>query len=147
MLRPDFSPTTGKRRLRWLPLPSPLGRNGFPHPTATPDGYQGAFVASTLINLQNLAFSKNDPWLAPGASATQGNNVDAYADISNPDGFNIADIRPTTTSAGIFDYSYDNAQNPDASTTQRSAAVVTFFPFFSVSGSGSTGKGFAVASS
>ena len=45
-----------------LPYPSPAGRNGFPSPTGIPDGYQPAFVTPNLVTLQNLPFSRNDPW-------------------------------------------------------------------------------------
>ena len=47
-----------------LPLPRPVGRNGFPHPTGTPDGYQAPLVRRQPRPLQNLPFSRNDPWLA-----------------------------------------------------------------------------------
>jgi hypothetical protein len=71
-----------------LPLPSPSGRNAYPHPAGSPNGYQPALVAPNLITLQNLPFSRNDPWLPAGATRTTGNNVEAIADRFSPDGFN-----------------------------------------------------------
>ena len=58
---------------------------------------QPPFVAPALISLQNGPISTNDPWLPPGATVTTGNNVDAYADLSSPDGFSAGDLRATTT--------------------------------------------------
>jgi hypothetical protein len=110
-----------------LPLPSPLGRNGFPHPTGTPDNYQGAFVPQNVVTLQNLPFSRNDPWLPAGATQTTGNNVDAYADLVAPNNFSAGDLRATTTSAGTFDYTHDPTQNPGASDAQRKASIVNLF--------------------
>ena len=75
----------------YLPLPGPGGRGGFPHPTGTPDGYQPPFVAPNLVTLENLPFSRNDPWLAPGATRTIGNNAEAYADLVEPEYFGPAD--------------------------------------------------------
>ena len=124
-----------------LPLPSPSGRNGFPHPTGVADGYQGAFVVPNLITLQNLPFSHNDPWLAPGATTTRGNNVDAFADLVAPDNFGPADpaecntaAAPTggdfhacTNSANTFDYSYNTAAVPNISKSQIMASVTNLF--------------------
>jgi hypothetical protein len=110
-----------------LPLPSPIGRNGYPHPTATPDGFQGAAVASNLIALQNIPFSNNDPWLPAGATVTTGNNVDAFADLVTPDGFNAGDQRAPVSAAGVFDYTHNPALPPAANATQINAAVVNLF--------------------
>ena len=123
-----------------LPLPSPAGRNGFPHPTGTPDGYQAPLVAPNLITLQNAPFSKNDPWLLPGANRTIGNNVDAFANGFEPDNFgppatdecNLAlpingDLHACTNADNTFDYVYDTNQAPQASRAQVMAAVTNLF--------------------
>jgi hypothetical protein len=123
-----------------LPLPGPSGRNGFPHPTATPDGYQGPFVSPNIITLQNAPFSRNDPWLAPGTTITKGNNVDAFADLFPPDNFGPADaaqcdvlapftgdFHACTNAANTFDYTYDTAQDPQVNKTQVMASVVNLF--------------------
>ena len=111
-----------------LPLPGgAIGRNGFPHPTGVPDGYQAPSASSNLVTLQNTPFSRNDPWLPAGATVTTGNNVDAFADRSGPDGFNGSDQRPTTTSAGVFDYAHNPALTPGASSNQINASIVNLF--------------------
>ena len=112
-----------------LPFPSPAGRDGWPHPTGTPNGYQPTLnpVASNLISLQNAPFTKNDPWLAAGAGVTRGNNVDAFANLVAPDGYNDGDLRTTTSSAGTFDYAHDPLKQPGDNTIQKSAAVVSLF--------------------
>jgi len=123
-----------------LPLPSPAGRNAFPHPTGTPDGYQAPLVAPNLITLQNLPFSKNDPWLSPNATRTIGNNVDAFSDTFSPDNFNPpavdecnvslpidGDLHACTNAATTLDYVYDENQPPLASRAQVMAAVTNLF--------------------
>ena len=116
-----------------LPLPSPLGRDGFPHPTGVANGYQGTFVSPNLITLQNIAFSRNDPWLAPNATTTTGNNVDAFADLVTPDGFTtpcvatICDLRPTLTGPRTFDRAYNPAAAPNVSNDQIMASVTHLF--------------------
>jgi hypothetical protein len=124
----------------FLPLPGPGGRNGFPHPTGTPDGYQAPFVASTLITLSNAPFSKNDPWLAPGATKTIGNNAEAFADLFAPDLFGPAatsecnttgavdgDLHACANGAGAFDYTYDFTRDPDVTRNQVMAGVTHSF--------------------
>ncbi|MEO7254127.1 MAG: M36 family metallopeptidase, partial [Casimicrobium sp.] len=124
-----------------LPYPSPVGRNGFPSPTGIPDGYQPPFVSPNLVTLQNLPFSRNDPWLAPGATQTNGNNVNAFANLVLPDGFGpvdpaecnvgvpptVGDFHACTNAANTFDYTHDPAEAPKASKTQVMAAVTNLF--------------------
>ena len=124
-----------------LPLPAPTGRNGFPHPTGVADGYQGPFVTPNLITLQNLPFSRNDPWLPPGATTTLGNNVEAFADLVTPDNFGPADpaecntaVAPTggdfhacTTAANTFDHTYNTLAVPNISKSQIMASVTNLF--------------------
>ena len=90
-----FAENTGNN----LPFPAPTGRNGFPSLTGIPDGYQAPFVTPNLVTLQNLPFSRNDPWLAPGATQTNGNNVDAFANLVMPDGFDPVD--PAECNVGV----------------------------------------------
>ncbi|HEY7724928.1 MAG TPA: M36 family metallopeptidase [Anaeromyxobacteraceae bacterium] len=112
----------------FLPWDGPEGTAGVPHPTGTPDGYQPPFVAPSLVTLQNAPFSRNDPWLPPGATETTGNNVDAYLDVAAPDGFTAArDARAPVTAPGVFDHAHDPALAPGANPTQRYAAVVGLF--------------------
>ncbi len=123
-----------------LPLPNPSGRNGYPHPTGTPDGYRGPFVQPNLITLQNIPFSRNDPWLPPDSTKTIGNNVEAFANLLPPLGFggNLAvecnlsipaadDLHACTNAPNAFDYTYDTAQPPGPSRAQVMAGVTNMF--------------------
>ncbi len=110
-----------------LPHDGPQGTAPTPHPTGLPDFFAPTFTAPNLIALQNGPISTNDPWLPPGATVTTGNNVDAYADITSPDGFNTGDVRATTTGPNAFDRTYDLNQNPTVTTDQRMAAITQLF--------------------
>lgn len=116
----DGSPT-------FIPQDGPQGSGGTPHPTGTPDGYQPPFVAPSLVTLQNAPFSQNDPWLPPGSVETTGNNVDAYVDLAAPDGLGAGDFRADSTSAGVFDRTYDVTQAPNFSTDQQKASIAQLF--------------------
>jgi hypothetical protein len=124
----------------FLPLPGPGGRGGFPHPTATPDGYQPPLVTPNLVTLESAPFSKNDPWLPGTANRTIGNNVEAFSNPSTPDGYgpagsdecNLAapvdgDLHACTTSANTFDHTFNTDLPPNANRTQVSAAVTNLF--------------------
>ncbi|HEU5058067.1 MAG TPA: M36 family metallopeptidase, partial [Kofleriaceae bacterium] len=101
-----------------------------PHPTGVPDGSQPAFVDGALITVETI---KNepagaiDPWLRADATSTNGNNVDAYADITEPDGYNPGDRRATTTALRTFDYTYNHELDAAANITQHRAAVTSLF--------------------
>ncbi|WP_224245252.1 myxosortase-dependent M36 family metallopeptidase [Hyalangium gracile] len=112
----------------FIPYDGPQGNDPTPHPTGTPNGYQAPWVAPNLITLQNVPYSRNDPWLPPNATQTNGNNADAYADLGAPDGFQPeTDLRAPTSAPGVFDYTYDLSKSPSDSITQRRAAVVNLF--------------------
>ncbi len=123
-----------------LPLPGPNGRNGYPHPTGMPDGYRGPFVAANLVTLENVPFSRNDPWLAATARTTSGNNVDAFTNMLEPLGFgtpatdecNVSlpvdgDMHACITSANTFDHVYNTNLAPNANRTQVMAGVTNLF--------------------
>lgn len=115
----------------YLPYPGPQGRQTTPYPAASDQGLTPAAVPTELITLQNVPFSMNDPWLPNGAGVTTGNNTEAYTDAGT-EGFNPADgdIRGTAfTSGGPVPPPYDPTLNPDASLTQRDAAVRQMFYF------------------
>jgi hypothetical protein len=83
-----FADATGNR----APLDGPL-QSFNPHPTRAPDGSVPELGPYNLVVME--AFSgPRDPWLGPMATTTSGNNVDAFADITPPNGFNAGDIRP-----------------------------------------------------
>ncbi len=112
-----------------LPYPSPEGRNATPDPDGLPTNNVVPFVAQEVRSLANAPFSKSatDGWLPLGATVTSGNNVNAYADLVQPDGFSAGDLQPTTTSAATFDFIYNTNLPPDANTTQTHAATVQLF--------------------
>jgi hypothetical protein len=109
------------------PLDGPQGNAPTPHPTALPDFYTPAFVPPVLLSLQNGPISTSDPWLAPGATTTFGNNCAAYADLYAPDGLSGADFFGTVTSPGVFDRTYDVNLAPGVSTAQQKAAITQVF--------------------
>ena len=101
-----------------------------PHPTGRPDGSLPALVASRLITMEGFNHNPDgvaDAWLPPGAEVTTGNNVDAYADIHDPDGYTDGDIRADVTAPGVFDHVYDFEAEPLATATQSKAAAVQAF--------------------
>lgn len=110
-----------------LPFSGPQGYDGTPNPTGSLDGYQPTFIAPSLITLAHGPISTNDPWLAPNATETVGNNADAYADLASPDGFSTGDLRANLSSPLIFDRTYDVAQPPQSSTQQQMAAITNLF--------------------
>lgn len=110
-----------------LPDDGPQGTAPSPHPTGVPNGYQPAFIAPSLVTLQNGPISTNDAWLPAGATETAGNNVEAYADLAAPDGFSGGDVRATTTAPGTFDRVFDPTQDPAVSQAQEQAAVAQLF--------------------
>ena len=100
-----------------------------PHPTGTPNGSYPAYLAPSLVTVDGLNNSGGtpDPWLVAGKTETSGNNTDAYADLSTPDGFSAGDFRATTTAAATFDRTYNTAQNANANQTQRMASITALF--------------------
>jgi hypothetical protein len=118
-----FAQTTGAK----LPHDGPQGTSASPHPTGLPDFFSPPFVAPSLLSLPNGPISTNDAWLAPGATQTIGNNVDAYVDLASPDGFSAGDFRATSTSASTFDRTYDVNQDPAVSSDQRMASIAQLF--------------------
>ncbi|MDF2695043.1 MAG: Chitinase, partial [Labilithrix sp.] len=111
-----------------LPMDGPQGNAFAPHPTGTPDKQKLTWQPSQLVSLQNFPFSKNDAWLAPGATTTKGNNVWAFADRTGGDGFNEGtDTAPALSSPLTFDYSYDTAASPSATPASIQAATTQLF--------------------
>lgn len=107
------------------PLDGPIA-DFTPHPTKAPDGSAPPYVSAEFVTVESLN-GPGDPWLAPGATESRGNNVDAYTDHADPDGFGAGDVRATTTGPGTFDRTYDVAQDPLASDEQSMAAVAQLF--------------------
>jgi hypothetical protein len=76
-----------------IPYDTPAGNSPHPKVVPVPDGAQAPFVPTNDIQLPNYPFSMNDPWIAPGATETVGNNADAYLDLF---GLTDAQGNPTT---------------------------------------------------
>lgn len=95
-----------------------------PHPTGKPDGFQAATIPDRLIEIESLI--QGDPWLAPGATTTKGNNCVAYADLRAPQGAGAGDVFGKVTSPGSFDYAYDHAK-PASDPTNLQASIVGMF--------------------
>jgi large repetitive protein len=112
----------------FMPYDGPQGNGGSPHPTGLRDGYQAALLPPVDVTLQNSPFTYNDPWLPAGATTTVGNNVDAYVDLSAPDGYSApqGDFRASTTGTGAFQRTFDFTVAP-TSTAQRMAALTHLF--------------------
>ena len=133
LLRKDFTVSESFTYRVWadpnskVPDDGPQGTDASPHPTGVPDGFNATFVAQRLVSLQNGPISTNDPWLDPNNNMTNGNNVDAYADLDAPDGFSAGDLRAATTSLGTFDRTYDTALDPNVSGDQRRASITQLF--------------------
>ena len=94
-----------------IPYDTPAGNAVHPKTNPAPDGFQAPFLPSNDVTLQNFPFSQNDPWLAPGATETVGNNADAFVNLFSPDGYGpsappadpaTGDFRAQITSAGQF---------------------------------------------
>ncbi|WP_438013583.1 M36 family metallopeptidase [Sorangium sp. So ce315] len=112
-----------------VPLDGPLA-DFSPHPTGRPDGSHPRFIAPNLISIEGFNTSPGggaDPWLPDDATSTRGNNVDAYADHSAPDGFSSGDTRATLTGPRAFDHVYDTSAEPLADREQIMAAVTQVF--------------------
>jgi hypothetical protein len=109
------------------PAAGPQGYDGTPNPTGTTDGYQPTFIAPNLVTTSFASISTKDPWLPNDAVETRGNNVDAFVDLSTPDGFSAGDFRATPTSALMFDRVYDVTKKPDVSKDQQMAAITQLF--------------------
>lgn len=117
----------------FVPYAGPQGRNGSPHPTGEPDGYQAPMTAPNLVSLVNAishpaSVAASDPWLGDAATETVGNNVNAYANLTGSDALNPpGDYRADLTSAFTFDRDYDTAQDPQVSSEQIKASVTQLF--------------------
>jgi hypothetical protein len=114
----------------YTPWDGPEGNALTPHPGSAPLlGFSPAFVQSRRVTLESLdSVGVTDPWLPDGARETVGNNVDAYLDLSDPDGFTLGtDLRGQISSPGEFDAVFDPVANADANTRQQTAAVTQLF--------------------
>ena len=112
-----------------FPYNGPQGNSFDPHPTGKPDNTKLTYAPEQTVTLGNYPFSKNDPWLAADATATQGNNVDAYSDRFGDDGYSpeSGDVRSNTTSTRTFGNLYDTGKSPDNTSTNVQASITSAF--------------------
>ncbi|MBK7830389.1 M36 family metallopeptidase [Nannocystis sp.] len=103
-----------------------------PHPTGIPGKGPTDATAPNLITMDGFNTNPDDladPWLAPLATTTRGNNVHAYVDHKNPTGLQIdqGEFLGATTAPGVFDRVYDVKAEPLASVDQSMAAITQLF--------------------
>jgi len=121
-----FAETTGELH----PFDGPIV-DSTPHPTGAPNGVFPAYGQSALVSVTGLNHpsgqSSPDAWLANGRTETIGNNAEAYADFNAPDGLTFGDFRATTTTAGVFDRTYNFTVGPLDSQSQQMAGITSLF--------------------
>lgn len=105
-------------------LEGPQGDAWLPHPTARYEPFVTQTSTASLVTLEYGPIATRDPWLPHDATETNGNNVDAYADLAEPDGLNGTDFRAQVTSPRTFDYTHRAEAQPDLS---QEAAIVQLF--------------------
>jgi large repetitive protein len=120
-----------------IPYDSPAGNGVHPKLVPLPDGAQHSFVSMQDVTLPNFPFSNNDPWLAPGATETNGNNVDAFINWYSPDGLgNPITTTPTDPPngdhraqiTGVDQFLHTHQPDVDGSSvTARSASTTQMF--------------------
>ena len=123
----------------YTPYDSPFGNDLSPHPTGVySDIVPEVQVDMNLVTIENSGLiSTNDPWLPQGATVTTGNNVDAYADLVQPDGYQAptvddggnevpGDLRANVTNSDTFDYQYTHGE-AYTNVENINAAVVNLF--------------------
>ena len=104
-----------------------------PHPTGdvnTPVEVVGTNdrILAEVEGLNVNADGAADPWLPDGAvNLTEGNNVAAYADHSEPDGFSEGDQVAAQNGSGAFSYNYNLALGPINGATQIRTAIAQLF--------------------
>lgn len=102
-----------------------------PHPRGAPDDSVPAFVPPTTLSVEGLARPGGgvDPWLPSGADRTTGNNVEAYADHYDPEGYTEGMDKRAFVAPGTHDFhfDYDHGLGPLERESQTHAAVARLF--------------------
>lgn len=112
----------------FLPFDGPQGLAATPHPTGAPNNHNPGTAPQNLVTLEHAGLSTLDPWLAPAATQTNGNNVRAYADLTRNNGFTAGtDPIGTATSSNTFEYTYDFNVGPASNLSQQQSAIVQLF--------------------
>ena len=124
-----------------IPYDTPAGNSVHPKINVALDGVQYSFVSQQNVQLPNYPFSQNDPWLAPGATQTTGNNVEAFVNLVNAagnvdNGFGPAAEPPADPPTGdhhaftsaVDSFIYTHQPDVDAySVNARQAAITQLF--------------------
>ncbi|MBZ4394554.1 M36 family metallopeptidase [Myxococcus sp. AS-1-15] len=103
-----------------------------PHRTGNPETAEPGFVAPRQLTHEGRVHAQSGrvfPWLPQGATTTWGNNVHAYADHFDPDGYTEGQDRRAQVTPGTRDFPhvYDPEAAPLDSVEQVSASVVQLF--------------------
>ena len=98
-----------------------------PHPVGAPSPVSAPPVSASVIDLGHGPIQSQDPWLPEGAEQTVGNNVNAYADLVAPDGYNAGDMRAFAPGGRGFLPQHDPMAHPQANEGQTQAAVLNLF--------------------
>jgi hypothetical protein len=112
------------------PLDGPRGNDLLPSTARLPQNAPAKDSADDqLVTLSHGPISTRDPWLKEGVTETWGNNVIAYLDIANLDGFDRhqGDMIPEMTAPGVFDYQGDALGIPSTENARKSSTVNLFY--------------------
>lgn len=113
----------------YVPWDGSQGNDYTPYPKPAPDGSGPTFKAAALVAVENIPFSRNDPWLPNNPTELSGNNGWAYVDHLSPDGFSAGDLAVTPTAPGVFDRAFDPGTTAPSSSDENKRAVATNFFF------------------
>jgi len=120
-----FADDSGEKR----PFDGPTA-SYLPFPLGVPTSFFPALAAPGLVAMESFNHPPGgavDAWLPPGATETNGNNVDAYVDYDGTDGFTGTDFHANVTAPGTFDRTYDLTKEPLDSNDQSKAAITNLF--------------------
>ncbi len=125
----DFDFTVWADQADGWPQDNPHGSSLTPLPIEADDNLLGNFIPPNTITIPTGFNTFEDPWLAPDATETLGNNVDAFADLAEgpTNQLNDGDLRGVVSEPGIFGHLYDPLQEPNASPEQQQADIQQLF--------------------
>ena len=126
----DYTYRVWASNTTFVPQDEPTGNGVTPKVNPVPDGLQPPYVGPTDVTLTNWPFfsrAGTDPWLPPGATVTNGNNVDAYVDLDATDGFTGSDFRSSVTAPNQFLHTFDPTIAPTSSEQRQAALQQLFF--------------------
>lgn len=112
------------------PLDGPQGNDLMPLQVRDPNQAPAVTpVAQRMVTIDHGPISTQDPWLAPGATTTKGNNVYALLDLTGTDGYDgqLSDIVPEMTTPGVFDYPIAGYTDTETAAARNAAGVNMFY--------------------